>query len=104
MVEPQVIPPPCIIASTLGQVCARRAGFGIHPPSPLPRTGFRIVRLQVARDIEIVAAHADDDVVADDERREVGVVELLEIADLGAPLFTIRAAVERARLQSGVST
>ena len=60
-----VMPPPCAIASSFGQ----RLGPGLalllrhDVPAPLQLAGLRIVRLEVAGNVEVVAADADDHVV-----------------------------------------
>ena len=96
------MPPPCSIASTLGQVFASGvpgSGCVYQRHCSAPVSG--IVRFDVAGDVEVVAADADDDVVVDDERRGRGVVELIEIADLGAPFLLARPVVERQQMAVG---
>ena len=61
---------------------ARIAGLLRHGiPAPLERAGRRIPRFDVARRVEIVAAHADDHVLRKDDRGRRGVVVAIEIAD-----------------------
>ena len=64
-------------------------------PAPLHLAGRRVVRLDVAGDVEIVAADAGDDVVLHDHRRDRAVVELLEVADLLVPALGSVLDVER---------
>ena len=70
-------------------------------PAPLHLAGLRIVRLEVAGHVEVVAADAGDDVVLDDHRRHRAVVELVEIADLLAPALLAVLDVQRHEMAVG---
>ncbi len=54
-------------------------------PPPLQLAGFRIARVEIAGDVEVVAADADDDVILDDHRRDRPVIELIQIGDRLVP-------------------
>ena len=60
---------------------------------PLALAGFRVVRLEKAGHVEVVA-RAHQDVVVDDDRRHRGKILLVEARDLDAPLFLSRSRVE----------
>ena len=79
------MPPPCSMDSLRGPRSR-------HPGSPArgvvfqrhcTRSGFRIARFQVTRHVQRIAAHADDDVVLDHERRGRAEIFLLHVGDLG---------------------
>ena len=61
---------------------------------PLALAGLRIVRLQEAGRVEVVAG-ADQHVVVDDDRRHRREVLLIEVGDLDVPAFLAGARVER---------
>src|SRR3954467_15070639 len=56
-------------------------------PPPLQFTGFRIASVEIARDVEVVSADPDNEVILDDDRRDRAVVELIEIRDRLVPAF-----------------
>ena len=97
MTGSRVMPPPCCIASSLGHVSdpgiAGLLGHGL--PAPLQSTRLRIVRLDVAGIVQIVAADPGDHVVANDDRRRRAVVEQLEIADRRAPPLAAVLHIQR---------
>ena len=84
------------MASGLGQVS--------EPGSPLRGVvfqrhcnlaGFRIARFEIAGNIERIAAHADDDVIADDDRRGRGEILLFHVGDFNVPALRAILGVER---------
>ena len=70
-------------------------------PAPLQLAGRRIVRVEVAGNVEVVAADAGDHVVLDDDRRDRAVVELIEIADRLVPALRAVLDVERHEIAVG---
>ena len=69
------------------------AGRGV--PAPHEIAALRIARLEVAGDVERVAADADDHLLADDHRRVGREVLALHVGDLVMPPFLARRHVER---------
>ncbi len=63
--------------------------------APLHLAAFGMHGLDVAGDVEIVAADADDHVILDDRRRGRRVVEAIDVADLLPPAFAAVLHVER---------
>src|ERR1700693_1931207 len=74
---------------------SRFAGLGCRVPMPLQVSGFGIARFKVSRNVEIVAAHAYDQVSSDDHRRHGTEIHLIDIADLFSPALLSRNGVER---------
>ena len=77
-------------------IVARVAGLlrrGV--PLPLQVAGFGIARFEKALHVERIAADADDDVIADDERRVGGKVVVLHVGDLFVPAFLAGSGIER---------
>ena len=73
-----VMPPPCCMLLVRPGLRSRVALLLRHRvPAPLQLAGLGIVRFEVAGNVEIVAADADDHVVLDDHRRDRAVVELV---------------------------
>ncbi len=79
----------------------RGAGLGMGVPAPFEFACFRIVRFQIPGDIEVIAADAGNHVIAGDDRRDRGVVELAEVADFGVPLLFAVGDVERDEIAIG---
>ena len=93
----QVIPPPCFIASSFGQVSDPGSPFFCgtvyqrHCISPL--SGSWASRYPGI--VQVVAADPGDDLVLDHDRRRRGVIELVHVADLLVPLLLAALHVER---------
>ena len=90
------MPPPCAAEYSSGQVSApgsplRGVVFQRHCTSPR----LRIARLEVAGHVERVAAHAEDHVVADHDRRRGREVLALHAGDFLVPALLARRRVER---------
>ena len=102
MLGTQVMPPPCAIASALGQVSEPGSpGFGVTVPVPLQFTGFRIAGFEIAGNIEIVPADADDHVILDNDGRDASVIHLIQIADLLVPSLLAVLQVQRDEIAIG---
>ncbi len=97
------MPPPCFAISSFGHdVRARIALLLRHGvPAPLHLAALRVVRLDVAGDVEVVAADADDQVVLDDRRGGRRVVEAVDVADLLAPALLAVLQVQRDEVAVG---
>ena len=90
------MPPPCAIASSSGHVCAPGfAGARRRVPAPDEIAALRIARLEVAGNVERVAADADDHLPADDHRRVGREILALHVGDLVMPALLAGRHVER---------
>ncbi len=68
---------------------------------PLQCSGLRIARLDESRIIEVVAANAQNDVIANDDRRDCRSVIQLRIGNLHFPSFLASARVEAHQVTVG---
>ena len=73
----------------------RRAGWGRAVEDPLRLAVFGIERFEQSRQVVEIAGHADDHVIADDERRRRRPVAALGIRDHDIPLDGSANGVER---------
>ena len=73
----------------------RRSNFRVGVPAPLPLAGFRVVRLDIARYVKVVATDAGDHVITHHQRRGAGKVKQVGIADRFVPTLLAVLHVER---------
>src|ERR1700693_6022422 len=71
------------------------------PPLPLHRSCFGVAGLEEARVVQMIAADADQDVIADDDGRNGGGVVELGIGDLHFPALLAGAGVQADELAIG---